>query len=506
MADLFTLTARTPEEIRDAALRTLRVMLIKRGTQDPNVGPGSDFYAEFTAIANETAVLEANSVLNADRAMEDTAVGEDLLRLGALRGLSPRPAVGSLGTVILSSSATSLVATGTQLRDTVGLRYEVTTGGSYANGATIPVAALDSGDATNHAEGDVLRWVAAPPFADQKALVGVGGLVNGADAEDEDTFRERLLARLQTPPASDNWQHVVELAEASTPVVQKAWVYPAVQGPSTLHVAVAARPTATNKSREVAGTTMVGTVRPYVAGTVTEHAYVVSTTVDDVPSDIAIGLTLPNSPAGSPPGPGGGWLDGTPWPTVNGTSFHKVAVTAVTSTTVFTLDAQTPPVDGVSRVAWVSQTDWTVKTALVISSSGTTGAYVVTIDTPFVGVAVGDLVFPASERQAVYLAAVLRTYKLLGPGEKTSNASALIRGYRHPPPSQGWPSSLGGHFLKALTDSGEEVSSATWLYRDDDLAAATTGTQAPRTLSPPASIEDAPRIFIPRRIAFYPLS
>lgn len=504
MAELFTLTARAPEDIRDSALTTLRVMLRKRGVE-ANVSDGSDFHAEFTAIANELAVVEANSVLSADRALEDTSEGDDLLRLGALREVTPRAAAGSKGPVIFASSATSLVTTGAELLDSAGLRYRVVVGGSYANGATITIEAIDTGEGTNHQPGDVLRWKSAPAFADQKVVVGPGGLVNGAPVEDEETFRQRLLARLQNPPASANWQQVIEFAEASDPSVQKGFAYPAVQGPSTYHVAVTARPTATSKSRVVAPTTIAGQVRPFVIGKLDEHVHAVVTGTTDVEADIAIGLILPASPAGSPPGPGGGWVDGSPWPTVDGATAFRVAVTAVVSDRELTVDAATPPTIGVSRVAWVSRSDWTVKSAVVIGYSGV-GPYTVTLDTPFVGVAVGDFIFPQCERQAVYLAAVLAAFALLGPAEKTSNASALVRGYRHPPPSQGWASSLGGGFLKVLTDVGEEVASATWLYRDDDLAAATTSTQAPRTLPPPPSVEDAPRIFVPRRIAFYPVT
>ncbi len=505
MADLYTFEgARDPDTIRDDFLRVVRAGLIARGIANPNVTPDSDFYVEGTALGNELAVVEANAVLKADEQMPDTAIDEGLARICAIYGLAKRAAVGSTGAIIFESSAVSLIVTGSTLIDGAGLSYEVSVGGSYANGDSIPIAAVDLGDATNLAEGDSLRWVSAPTYSAPAALVDEGGLINGADAEDDEVLRSRLFARLQTPPGGGNWQFIAELAEAASPSVQKAFVYPAAQGPATVHAAVTASPTATNKSRVVASTTMSGVVVPYVQGLLPEHSLSTITTVADVNTDVAIGLSLPSARTASPPGPGGGWLDGTPWPSVDGTAYYKVAVTAVTSTTVFTVDARTLPTIGVSRIAWLSPYDWTLYKATVTAVSGSIGAYVITIDTPFVGIATGCLIFPQSLNQATYVAAILASYQLMGPGEKTTNVSALVRGFRHPTPSTAWPSTLGSHMLRAVSNTGEEVASEQFLYRTDGTTTINGGSN---TVSPqvPGTITDPPKQFVPRHIAFYRL-
>lgn len=501
MADLLTFTVRDRVTIRSGLLRTLRAGLEARGIE-PNVSPGSDFYVEMDAVACQLEVTESNAIVKADELMPDTATGDALARICTILGLTKQPAAGSLGPVLLTSSATTAVATGAQLVDDAGLTYAVSTGGLYANGASIPIVAISTGKDTNHAAGDVLRWVSTPAFADEKVTVGPGGLVNGIDAEDDEVLRGRLFARLQNAPRSGNSQHAAELAEAASPSVQKAFIYPAIQGPGTGAVAVTAAPTATNKSRDLASATLTGTVSPYVKGQYPEHAEIAITTVTNVDADVAFGLVLPEAPTASPPGPGGGWLDGTPWPSINASTTWRCTVTGVTSTSVFTVDAVSSPTATVSRIMWLSPYEWKLYSAVVIGVSGTSGAYVITLDQPFVGIQSGCYIWPAAQNAQPYVDAVLAAFALMGPGEKTSNASALIRAFRHPRPAAGWPATLGGHLTRAITSAQSEVQSAQFLHRTDGT---TTLTDSGGVVTPqvPAALTDPPKIYRPRHLGFY---
>ena len=502
MTALGVFVTRDPTEIRDSFCRTMRNGLIERGVANPNVTPSSDWYVLGTAIGLQCAVVEANCAIKSEAQMPDTAVGDELARWAAIFGLSKQAAAGSTGGVVLESSAATTVATGTQLYDDAGLRYEVTIGGVYSDGDTIPIAAISTGTATNHAEDDVLRWVTTPAFADEQALVASGGLVNAADEEDDEALRARVLAYMQNAPRSGDWEHACELAEASTSRVQKAFAYPAIQGPGSYHLAVTAAPTSTNRSRVVEAATVTGTVSPYVLGKMPTHAYGVITATADVNTDVAFSLTLPEAPTASPPGLGGGWKDGSPWPAPDGSATFRCTVTAVTSDLVFTVDATTPPQAGISHIAWLSPSNWRLYRAVVASFTGTSGAYVVTLDAPLTGIATGDYVWPDCVQAETYASAILDAFELMGPGQKSSNASALIRGFRHPPPNTSWPYSLGAHLLRALTNSGEEVSDAGFLHRTDGT---TTLTGSSGQVNPqlPAAVTDAPKIFIPRRLAFY---
>jgi uncharacterized phage protein gp47/JayE len=491
--------------IRDDILRTIKNGLIKQGVASPNVGPNSDWYIIATSVGNEMAVVGANAVVKAEQLMPDSATGADLERIAAIFDLEKQPAAGSIGPVVIEASADSPITTGRRLTDSAGLIYEVVIGGTYADEDSVTIRAVSKGYDTNHAEGDVLQWETAPPYCSDKVTVGEGGLVNGIDAEDDETLRARLLALLQTPPGAGNWEHVAEVAEESTSSVQKAFVYPALEGPATLHVAVAAAPTDTNKSREVASATMTGTVDPFVKGKLPTHAYVVVTTVADVEVDVAIGLSLPEAATANPPGPGGGWTNGTPWPAPDGTSSYIASVLTVTSTTQFSVFTDTAPTANVSRIMWLSPYDWTLYSALVTSytaPSGPGAGYEITIDTAFPDIAVGCYVWPECQNAQTYIDELLAEFALMGPGEKTSNASALVRGFRHPTTGGGWAYKLGPAMLRAVTNAGDEVLAAQFLYRTDGTTTAlgSSGTLTPQV---PGSVSNPPNIFTPRHIGFY---
>ncbi len=489
-------------EVRDDILRVLKNGLIRRGVPAPNVGPNSDFFVLATALGNELAVVGANGIIKADEQMPDTAVGDALLRIAALYGLSPQAASGSLGSIVLDNSAASPIATGAELVDVAGLRYSVAVGGTYAIGASVPIAAIATGKATNLAEGDTLRWVSAPPYCADRAEVDVGGLTNGHDADDDESLRARVLALLQNPPGSGNWEDVAEKAEESAPQVQKGFVFPAIQGPGTQHVAVVAAPTATSKERDVEALVMSGTVVPYLLSKVAQHSLITTTTVTNVNADVAFALSLPEAPTANPAGPGGGWTNGTPWPAPNGSSTFRCRVTNVTSSTVFRVEATSLPSIGVSKICWLSPTEWKLYSALVTNVTGTSGAYTITLDRAFTDITVGAYIWPECLNAQVYVDAVLAAYALLGPGEKTTNASALLRGFRHPSPSNSWPSAIGPRMCRAVSNAGDEVEDVSFLHRTDGT---TTHTTPSGTLDPqvPGGISDPPNQYIPRHIAFY---
>lgn len=490
--------------VRDDILRTIKNGLIKQGISNPYVGPASDFHIIATALGNELAVVGANCVVKADAQMPDTAVGEDLEREGDLLEREKQGAAGSIGGVVLEASASSPIETGRELTDSAGLRYEVIIGGTYADGATVPIRAIDTGSATNHAAGDVLRWVSAPPYSAPTAEVATGGLTNGIDEEDDEVFRARILSVYQNPPGAGNWEHVAEMAEESIASVQKAFVYPAVQGPGSIHVAVTAAPTDDSVSRVVASATVSGVVDPYVKGKLPTHAHIVTTTVADVNVDVAIGLSLPEAPTANPPGPGGGWTNGTPWPSVDAASTYRCTVTAVTSTTQFTVDATTAPSINVTRIAWYSHSEQKLYTGLITASSGTPGSYLITVDKPFTDIATGAYIWPECQNAQTYVDAVLEHFALMGPGEKTDNVSALVRGFRHPTPSSGWPYSVGPFMLRDISDAGDEVLDAQFLHRTDGTTTK-LGSTGLLTPSVPSVSTDPPKIYVPRYIGFYRL-
>lgn len=483
--------SKTPNEVREDFLRTIKAGLIQIGVPDPNVSQNSDYYVLGTAVADVVSQLFANIEIYADEQMPDTATKTDLDRLLSIYGLQRRPAGVAYGKITLVSDQPTFVVTGNELVSALGNVYQVVIGGTYSNGSIIDVVSKDNGDKVNLAAGSILTWVAQPAGA-QSTVVVTNAITGGVDVEDDETARARLLGRFANPPGAGNWQQVCEIAEQSDSVVQKAFVHAAANGPGTLHVTVVGYPSSVSKSREIDANKLNSSIIPAIKGSLPEYVETLVTTVNDVNADVAFKVTLPLATS-SFGANGGGWLDPTPFPSVNDSTVLYCDVTVVTDSTHITVKSAAPPSPNLSRIAWIDRSTWTVKTARVLSYTGT-GPYALTLDTPLVGVAVGDYISPGAVNLQKYLDAVLGSvtnpqgFFLLGPYEKTL---LVQRAARQPRTSSGFPYSIDGSILRALINSGEEVATAEYSYRSST------------TPSLPASINDAPNILIPRHLGFY---
>lgn len=520
---LLTYFQKDATTIRDDILRTEKNGLIALGIANPNVGPGSDYYTRATAVGNELAVVHANNVVKADQNMPDTAGGPDLDRWLNLLKLSRRGATGSIGLISAPCSVSSVgVPSGSQLTDSAGLVYEILSGGTYTAAQdvlTIAIFAVDTGVATDHQNGDALQWITPPPFCAQQVTVGTlggaDGLSGGFDSEatDDESPRGRLFQVFQSPPRAGNASDVATWCAAATPSVQAGFVYPALLGPGTTFVAVMAQAqslgalSSTSKNRDLPAALVNGTVAPYVRGLYPENTQLALCSIASQANDIAILLAIPDAGTASPPGPGGGWLDGSPWPnSVGGTA--PAVVAHVVSTTQFdvTVPSTNPPQAGISHIAFLSPLDWQLYTAIVTAvgtyGSPTAGAYRITVDTPMIGIVAGNYVFPQSVNQQIYVNAILGAFAGLGPGEwLTPGDARLTRAFRHPRSSLVWPANLDARFLKQLENASPEVEAADWIYR----LATTPTVPSSITVDPTSGLitSAAPGVFTPRNIGMY---
>ena len=517
-AQSFTYVTKSPAEIRADYLRALKNGWISIGITSPNVGPGSPSFVAATALANEIAVGQANIALSVDGCMPDTAQGSNLNRWGAIIVRQRRGALPSHGnaTVYTSSVAGTNFPVNAQLVDANGLRYQVVTGGIRTNQQTIGIASIDTGSATNHANGDTLTWVDQPAFAQPTVTVGslggTDGLVDGADSEvgNDELYRPRVLSAFAFPDKDGNEARVATLALQSSSQIGSAFVYPTLQGAGTVFVAVCAIPqtlgtlSSNSKSRAVPSSIVTGITLPFLQGALGGQPYIQAFSTVDAPVTMAVQLFLPASPNASPPGPGGGWLDALPWPSSVGATTTTIGtapvkVTGISSSTILTVNATTAPIVGVSRIASLSTANWQLYTATVIGSTGTSGAYTLTLDTPFPYAQVGDVIWPQCANQAAYVAAILQAFANMGPGEWTSNASIIARAARRPTAAQQNPSALTGAWLKPLISAGPEVGDALFIYRGTSGGALT----APYMPAVPSTPTVGPKVFTPGPTGFY---
>jgi len=503
MADPKEFVVKTREQIRDDYTRTIKAGLVDIGIPNPNVSEGTLDYLRGDALGAFGEDIGNQVEIKANAALPDSAGKNDpaeLQRLSKIVGLDLRPAGPSLGGIVIETSALVPVAvpSGAQLINNAGLTFETTAPGPYSDGDTVPCRSIDTGDSTNLEAGETLRWVSAPPFVLQTATVAVGGFTGGVNDENIEGLRERLLSYYKSAPGGGNWGQVAQVAENSSTFVQRAYIYPAVYGGNTMHVAVTRAPTETNKGRELDATIVTQVVGPAVLAAFPTFADITVTSVDDYPSDVVVALALPTSKKASPPGPGGGWLDGNPWPTPLGSATFA-PITAVVNSTDFTVESALIPVVG-QHVVYISPVDFYVYRGIIQTvATASPNNYRITVDVPFLSeratstsIAIGDWLFPDAERMDVYLATLLATFASLGPNEKTTSPGLLPRAARKPSTLYDSPSALGPFALRKLILSGEEVLDASYLT-------------APSTAPVADGYQVPPKILTPEQIAIYPM-
>lgn len=486
---------KTAEEIRDDILRD-RKNSYKKRTGIDIVTKGSDHEIDVTSVSNQIYLATQSFEIKANDQMPDSAQGEALYRQAAIYGLALRAAGGSVGEAIFSAGIATpiLVAQGAQLRDASGLVYQVTTGGTYSDGDLIEVEALDTGEATNLDAGELLTWVSAPAFANSAMTVNAG-LTGGTEAETDENLRSRLLDIYKNPPGGGNWSQLVLQAENSTTAVQKCFAFPACNGPSTVHLAVAGAPTKTNKTRQISNTVIANKITPAVSSVMPEYAELLITSVVDYPVSISLGLSIPDAVTSSIPGPGGGWIDAQPFPTFVSAGFTGCTFVTDTDSTHIRIQSDLPPVAGTSSMVWIRTSDWTVYRS-VVQSYTIAGAnlFDCVLTEPFPGIQAGDWIFPDAENIDSYIDSLLSVFAGLGCGEKTDSATLLPRAFRRPLKSQSWSSDFGLIQLKFIENTGDEVFNVTYLYRS------VLGGITPL----PTNVTDGPYIFTPLNIGFYP--
>lgn len=121
---------------------------------------------------------------------------------GSIWGVPRGPAQLAAGPVTLAGNIGSSVAAGTQMQDSEGTIWATTDTDVIGGAGTLEanVEALVAGASGNAAAGVVLTLVSAVAGIDSEATVATGGIVDGADEEDAEDWRERILLRIRRRP------------------------------------------------------------------------------------------------------------------------------------------------------------------------------------------------------------------------------------------------------------------------------------------------------------------
>jgi hypothetical protein len=452
--------------LRDDLLTDLYLEGRKFGTTAPAVTPGTDNYSFCTAVANAGMMQYGNLSTIKPSITPLTATGQDLDDWRSALGLpvvSPSPASGKL-TVNVSGGGSVTLIDGQAFLYPSGLRGKVNgTQMGIFDEQDVDVIAIDTGDATNLDIGTKVRWVNPPFNVATEARVSINGpLTGGYDAETESRKRERVLNRLRNTPGGGNWGQMREIAFNALPSVIDANVYPALGGPSSDKLVILKgfdrKRNDYHRAFQSAGVDIVRTAIHAELSTADEH---VVSTVDEEACDLALELSLPASSLAG--GNGLGWVDQRPWPPAS--SGAHVAITGVAGFGLqITVNAATvtSPVIGQTHIMWWSASDMTMRTYLVTGVSGSTGAWVLTLDQPAVDdlgntAAAGDYISPAAANGDKYGATFIDLMEALGAGENTADASRLPRSARHPFIGEGSDISITNKFVTDFLKAHREI-------------------------------------------------
>jgi uncharacterized phage protein gp47/JayE len=171
----------------------------------------------------------------ADQIFPDTAEDQNLVRWATLYGLTRTPAAFAEGEVTVEGTEGETIDAGTIMVRADGIEFEVLTEETITGGeAVLTVRAQETGDDGNTELGVALSFQTPIDNVDTSGLV-TSEITGGADEEDIEDLRERLLARMAAPiqggAAADYEQWAKEVSG-----VTRAWVKPLYLGEGTVAV------------------------------------------------------------------------------------------------------------------------------------------------------------------------------------------------------------------------------------------------------------------------------
>lgn len=189
-----------------------------------------------TALAGASHTLHGHIVWATNQLFADTAEQEYLDRMASIWGIERVAAVFATGSVELTGTNGTIIPSGLRLKRSDGVFYLTTASGTIAAGsATITIQAVNAGAGPNAEAGTSVSLVNSVDGIDTDATIATGGVTNGADSENDEALRVRLIDRIQQPPhggASFDYEKWAKEVNGVT----RAWVYPLQGGLGTVHL------------------------------------------------------------------------------------------------------------------------------------------------------------------------------------------------------------------------------------------------------------------------------
>lgn len=213
-------------------------------------GAGSNDALQANALGVAIAPIEANAQALSAEILPDTCSPAGLARFASVYAIPRVPAVAAVITWrVLSPLASTLITFGSGVLTVAatGVNYATAVASAVTSASTVTVSgtayyyadvvftATTAGAAGSAADGTLATWSSAPAGAATIAQAVSTG-IPGADEEDVEVWRSRIVARLQERPGTFNRADVKAYGEAATAKVTDVYVYPLLAPLTTLDV------------------------------------------------------------------------------------------------------------------------------------------------------------------------------------------------------------------------------------------------------------------------------
>lgn len=163
---------------------------------------------------------------------------------GIMWGVQRRPGSFASGSVRFYGNNGTVIPADTRLQNEAGVEYGTTAIATITGGVvTVNIQAIESGVAGNFIRPEpsaiIYLQMISPISGVDDTIEVIGDLTGGEDTEDDETYRARILQRIQTIPTGGSAADYVRWA-TSYPGVARAWCYPLSDGPGTVVTVITA--------------------------------------------------------------------------------------------------------------------------------------------------------------------------------------------------------------------------------------------------------------------------
>lgn len=223
---------KTYAEIRDALLTDYQNQI-----PGADISEGSDIYIKASVLASALWGLYQYQKWIEKQAFPDSADSDGIEHHASIRGLPRKQASKASGTVTVTGTNGTVILSGLTLKNSNGISFETTTGGTIAGGVLDVTAQAKEGGVSGNIAINTALTIQDPPAGCNSSATAKTAFTGGADKEKDSELLARLLDVIRQPPAggkkNDYRQWALEVSGVADCIV-----YPTRRGLGTVDLVV----------------------------------------------------------------------------------------------------------------------------------------------------------------------------------------------------------------------------------------------------------------------------